>query len=84
VSQEDDEAYSAAESAWVNRWITKYGESLYVWIEIPAAKVNPVQNPTGHAVLCWSIFNSEFNGVFCFIPFQAASNDPVDRTRWYG
>ena len=29
-------------------------------------------NPTGRAVLCWSTFYPEFNGVFCFIPFQAA------------
>jgi hypothetical protein len=41
----------------------------------PEAKVNPVQNPTGHAVLCWSVFNSEFNGVYCFVPFTAAFND---------
>ncbi len=84
VSQEDNEAYSAARSAWMNRWIAKYGDVADLWIEIPEAKVNSVQNPTGHAVLCWSIFNSDFNGVYCFIPFQAASNDFADGPRWYG
>ena len=84
VSEEDSEAYSEARSAWMNCWFTRYGDSSDVWIEIPQAKVNPVQNPTGHAVLCWSVFNSEFNGVFCFIPFQAASDDLAGRTRWYG
>ncbi len=84
VSQEDNEAYSAARSAWMNRWITKYGDVADLWIEIPEGKVNQVQNPTGHAVLCWSIFNSDFNGVYCFIPFQAASNDFKDSIRWYG
>ena len=34
-----------------------------------------MQNPTGHAVLCWSVFNSEFNGVYCFVPFTAAFNE---------
>jgi hypothetical protein len=42
-----------------------------VWIEIPDRKINAVQNPTGHAVLCWSVFNGESNGVYCFVPFTA-------------
>jgi hypothetical protein len=82
LSNEDAEASEAARSAWINRWINKYGESPDVWVEIPDAKVNPVQNPTGQAVLCWSLFNSEFNGVYCFMPFTAASNDrfePLNR-----
>jgi len=72
VSQEDREAYSAATSTWMNQWTTKYGDSSEIWIEVPEAKVSPVQNPTGHAVLCWSLFNDEFSGVYCFIPYQGA------------
>jgi hypothetical protein len=75
VSQEDDEANEAAQSAWMQRWVTQYGDRPDVWIEIPGVKVNTIQNPTGHAVLCWSIFNSESNGVYCFVPFTAASNE---------
>jgi hypothetical protein len=84
MSQEDNEADSAARSAWMSRWITTYGDIGNVWIEIPEAKVNPVENPTGHAVLCWSIYNSQFNGVYCFIPFLGAYNNSIDRNRWYG
>ncbi len=73
-SQEDNEADEAAKSAWMQRWITKYGDRPDVWIEIPGVKLNTIQNPTGHAVLCWSIFNSESNGVYCFVPFTAAIN----------
>jgi hypothetical protein len=43
--------------------------------DIPGAKLNAIQYPTGHAVLCWSIFNSEANGVYCFVPFTAAINE---------
>jgi hypothetical protein len=42
------------------------------WIEIPDARINQASNPTGRAVLCWSTFYPDFNGVFCFIPFQGA------------
>lgn len=84
VSQEDDEAYSTARSAWMNRWAANYGGRSEIWIEIPEAKVNFVQNPTGHAVLCWSLFNDESNGVYCFVPFRAAFNTFVDRIRWHG
>ena len=73
-SQEDNEADETAKSAWMQRWITKYGDRPDVWIEIPGVKLNTIQNPTGHAVLCWSIFNSESNGVYCFVPFTAAIN----------
>ena len=71
-SQQDDEAFQVARNAWTARWSDRYGETSSVWIEVPEAKINPVHNPTGHAVLCWSLFNAEFNGVFCFIPYQAA------------
>jgi DMSO/TMAO reductase YedYZ molybdopterin-dependent catalytic subunit len=75
VSQEDEAAHQTAKSAWMKRWIAMYGDTPDVWIEIPEAKVNLVQNPTGHAVLCWSVSNGEFNGVYCFVPFTAAIND---------
>ena len=65
---------------WMKHWTTKFGHNPYVWIEIPEAKINPVQNPTGHAVLCWSVFNSEFNGVYCFVPFTAAINERFEPT----
>ena len=74
-SQEDEEASQSARSAWMRRWVSRYGDSPDAWIEVPESKVNPVQNPTGHAVLCWSLFNSEFNGVYCFVPFTAALNE---------
>ena len=83
MSQEDNEAYQAARSAWMKHWTTKYGHNPYVWIEIPEAKINPVQNPTGHAVLCWSVFNSEFNGVYCFVPFTAAINERFEPMNMY-
>lgn len=75
LSQEDEDAFQAAKSAWITRWVGKYGDRPDVWIEIPEATVNPVQNPTGHAVLCWSVSNSQNNGVYCFVPFTAAFND---------
>jgi hypothetical protein len=70
LSQGTGEAYQAARSAWMRQWLSRYGANADVWIEVPEAKVSAVQNPTGHAVLCWSIFNTESNGVFCFIPYQ--------------
>lgn len=84
VSQEDNEAYSVARSAWMNRWVAKFGDIPNLWIEVPETKVNTVQNPTGHAVLCWSLFNDESNGVYCFIPFRGAFDNFADHTRWYG
>jgi len=41
-------------------------------VEIPEARVNLTYNPTGRAVLCWSTFYSDFNGVLCFVPYQGA------------
>ena len=75
LSLEDNEAYQTARRAWMKHWITRYGHNPYVWIAVPEAKINPVQNPTGHAVLCWSVFNRKFNGVYCFVPFTAAINE---------
>ncbi len=71
LSPEYNEASLAAQAAWTRRWIEKFGDNPDVWIEIPGRKINTGQNPTGHAVLCWSIFNSESNGVYCFVPFIA-------------
>ena len=51
-------------------WTARFGDKPEIWIEIPEAKVNHVSNPTGHAVLCWSTFYPDFNGVFCFIPYE--------------
>jgi hypothetical protein len=75
LSQEDDDAFQVAKSTWITRWVSKYGDIPDVWVEIPEATVNPVRNPTGHAVLCWSVSNSLNNGVYCFVPFTAAFND---------
>ena len=75
LSQEDEDARQAAKSAWMKRWVSRYGDRTDVWIEISDAKVNPAPNPTGHAVLCWSVFNTEFNGVYCFVPYTAAFNE---------
>jgi hypothetical protein len=71
LTQEDDEASQAARIAWMNRWTSRFGDSPDVWVEIPETKINTVRNPTGRAVLCWSVFNSDFNGVYCFVPFTA-------------
>ena len=59
-----------ARYVWMWNWISKFGEKSEVWIEVPEAKVSDVVNPTGHAVLCWSAFHPDSNGVFCFIPYQ--------------
>jgi hypothetical protein len=71
LSPEDNDAAQAAQNAWTLRWIAKFGDNPDVWIEIPDRKINAVHNPTGHAVLCWSVFNGESNGVYCFVPFTA-------------
>jgi hypothetical protein len=63
--------YEKAKLIWIRNWIARFGDSSEAWIEIPEAKVNHVPNPTGHSVLCWSTFYPDFNGVFCFIPYQA-------------
>ena len=80
----DAEAFQKAQGIWISKWITAYGDVPETWIEIPEARINPTYNPTGRAVLCWSTFYPEFNGVFCFIPFHAASLDLVDRAGLYG
>jgi hypothetical protein len=71
LNPEGDEAFQKAKDAWIRRWIARFGDKPDVWIEIPDRKINAVQNPTGHAVLCWSLFNGESNGVYCFVPFTA-------------
>lgn len=68
----DFAAYEKAKSVWVRKWIAKFGDKPEAWIEIPETRVNRVSNPTGRAVLCWSAFYPDFNGVFCFIPYQGA------------
>ena len=71
-SRESEEAYQIARNHWMQQWLRRYGDNPDFWVEIPETKVNAVQNPTGHAVLCWSVFNTEFNGVFCFVPYLGA------------
>ena len=70
--QSDLAAFHAAKLIWLSKWITAYGDVPETWIEIPEARINQTKNPTGHAVLCWSTFYPDFNGVFCFIPYQGA------------
>ena len=82
--ENDATAYQVAKRIWIGNWITSYGDVPEAWIEIPNARINQTSNPTGRAVLCWSTFYQHFNGVFCFIPFQAASNEYVVRVRMYG
>lgn len=83
MSQADEEAVEMARNAWMQRWAAKYGDSNEAWIDIPESRVNPVANPTGHAVLCWSVFNRESNGVYCFVPFSAAYNSDIERSGVY-
>jgi hypothetical protein len=75
----DTVAFQAAKRDWISRWMVAFGDVSEVWIEIPDARINWTINPTGHAVLCWSTFYPDFNGVFCFIPFQGASNEAAPR-----
>ena len=67
---DDIDAFQEARWIWISKWITDYGDVPEIWIEIPEARINLANNPTGHAVLCWSTFYPDFNGVFCFIPYQ--------------
>jgi hypothetical protein len=71
----DNDAYRAALSVWLKNWMSSYGDVPEVWIEIADARVNHVDNPTGRAVLCWTAFWGESNGVFCFVPFSASANE---------
>jgi hypothetical protein len=61
-----------ARYVWMWNWVARFGDTPEIWIEIPEARVNHAANPTGHAVLCWSNFLPNFNGVLCFIPYQAS------------
>jgi len=70
--ESDPAAFQKAQLIWLSKWMAAYGDVPETWIEIPEARINPTDNPTGHAVLCWSTFYPDFNGVFCFIPFHAA------------
>jgi hypothetical protein len=71
-SEGDSAAYEKARYVWMWNWTARFGDKPETWIEIPEAKVNHVSNPTGQAVLCWSTFHPDFNGVFCFIPYQGS------------
>lgn len=68
----DMAAYQTAKQIWISKWIAAFGDVPDTWIEIPEARINPTYNPTGRAVLCWSTFYPDFNGVFCFVPYQGA------------
>jgi hypothetical protein len=63
---------AATRDSWIKSWIANYGNVSETWIEIPEGRISHINNPTGRAVLCWSTFYADFNGVFCFIPFHAA------------
>jgi hypothetical protein len=63
---------AATRDSWTKSWIATYGNVSEIWIEIPEGRTSHIYNPTGRAVLCWSTFYRDFNGVFCFIPFHAA------------
>ena len=70
--EKDAAAFRKAQGIWISKWIISFGDVPEAWIEIPEARINPTYNPTGHAVLCWSTFYPDFNGVFCFIPYQGS------------
>lgn len=70
--QRDPVAFQNAQRIWIGQWIARHGDVAETWIEIPEARIKLIDNPTGHAVLCWSTFYPDYNGVFCFIPFHAA------------
>ena len=70
--EKDPAAFQSARQIWLSKWLTYFGDVAEAWIEIPDARINQASNPTGRAVLCWSTFYPDFNGVFCFIPFQGA------------
>jgi len=70
--EKDAAAFQTAQRVWISKWIAAHGDVAETWIEIPEARISLTNNPTGHAVLCWSTFYTDFNGVFCFIPFHAA------------
>ena len=82
--RDDDAAFEATRSVWISGWIGKFGDTPEAWIEIPQERINTAPNPTGHSVLCWSVFYPDNNGVFCFVPFSAAANEFSDRPQAYG
>lgn len=82
--EHDSKAFEAASRDWVNSWIKRFGNISEVWIEIPQEKLNQIDNPTGRAVLCWSVWYSDFNGVFCFVPSPVAANSYADIRQLYG
>ena len=69
--EKDLPTFQIARQIWISKWTMRFGDVPDAWIEIPDARINPTHNPTGRAVLCWSTFYPDFNGVFCFIPYQA-------------
>jgi hypothetical protein len=66
--EHDSKAFEDASRIWAKSWIERFGDISDVWIEIPQERTKLIDNPTGRAVLCWSVWYSEFNGVFCFVP----------------
>jgi hypothetical protein len=83
VTRQDDEAAKTARDAWLKWWAARFGDTPEVWVEIPDSTVNPVPNPTGRAVLCWSVLNTKANGVYCFMPFVGAFDDRGVQVRTY-
>ena len=79
--ENDKATYQAARGIWIQNWVARFGDAAVAWIEIPDERVNHVDNPTGHSVLCFSTFHSAYNGVFCFVPFEAAANNLTGRPR---
>ena len=82
--ENDKATYQAARGIWIQNWVARFGDAAVAWIEIPDERVNHVDNPTGHSVLCFSTFHSAYNGVFCFVPFEAAANDLTGRPTTFG
>lgn len=81
--KDDPAGFQEAKQTWVTRWIALFGDTPEAWVKIPEARINQTDNPTGRAVLCWSTFYPDFNGVFCFIPFRAAANGDALRAARY-
>lgn len=74
IRGEDKAGRQEVWNTWIRSWVQNFGETAEVWIEIPDDRINDVDNPTGHVVLCWTPFPNGSNGVFCFVPFRAARN----------
>lgn len=82
--EHDGKASEATSRVWTMSWIERFGDISEVWIEIPQERINSIDNPTGHAVLCWSVWYSDFNGVFCFVPPPVAANSHANIRQLYG